>query len=174
MSLLGQYEYVIDKTHHRANKDGAVYKHIIIAEEKIGRPLLDEEFVHHKDLNKLNNHPDNLMIFASNSDHTRFHMYKLDETKIYLNENGAYVCPYIPKRCIDCGTVITHKGIRCVTCSYIYLRKTKRPDWLELLCELFHNKGNFTKIAKQYGVTDNTVRKWCKSYGLNCKSSQYK
>ena len=24
----------------------------------------------------------------------------------------------------------------------------------------------FTKIAEKYGVTDNTVRKWCKSYGL--------
>ena len=38
MVLLGQYKYIIDKTHPRANSEGAVYEHIIIAEEKLGRP----------------------------------------------------------------------------------------------------------------------------------------
>ena len=39
MSLLGQYEYIIDKTHPRANADGAVYVHMIVAEQKLGRRL---------------------------------------------------------------------------------------------------------------------------------------
>lgn len=51
----GKYKYIIDKTHPRANSRGAVREHIVVAEEKLGRYLLPDETVHHKDLNKLNN-----------------------------------------------------------------------------------------------------------------------
>ena len=49
MPIMGQYEYVIDKTHHRANKDGQVYVHILNAEKKLGRMLRSTEVVHHID-----------------------------------------------------------------------------------------------------------------------------
>jgi len=45
--------------------------HRIVAEKKIGRPLLLGETVHHIDGNKLNNHPDNLVVLKSHSDHMR-------------------------------------------------------------------------------------------------------
>ena len=32
----------------------------------------------------------------------------------------------------------------------------------------------FTKIGEQFGVSDNAIRKWCKSYGLPSKSSEIK
>ena len=32
----------------------------------------------------------------------------------------------------------------------------------------------FTQIAKMYGVSDNAIRKWCKSEGLPSKSSEIK
>lgn len=110
MALLGQYEYIIDKTHPRANADGAVYVHMIVAEQKLGRRLLPEEFVHHRDLNKLNNNPNNLMIFASNGDHTRFHMSGCNEEMLSLNSNGVYVCAEKKYYCIDCGIEITRDG----------------------------------------------------------------
>ena len=46
--------------------------HRIIAEYLIGRTLLDDEVVHHKDGDKLNNHPDNLQVMTR-SDHMKLH-----------------------------------------------------------------------------------------------------
>jgi hypothetical protein len=42
-------------------------------EAKLGRYLTPEEVVHHIDGDKENNDPDNLMLFANNGEHTRFH-----------------------------------------------------------------------------------------------------
>lgn len=174
MSLLGQYEYIIDKSHPRANADGAVYVHMIVAEQKLGRNLLPEEHVHHRDLNKLNNEPDNIMVFATNSDHVRFHLYNCNEDTLSLNLNGAYVCKEQKHYCIDCGVEITRKAKRCNGCSHKYDRKVERPASNELLNVLNDLRGNFTKAGKLYGVTDNAVRKWCDSYGLSRKSVDYK
>ena len=60
-------------------KTFGVHTHRIVAAEKLGRPLLKGEVVHHKDENKLNNHPDNLQVFASQAEHARHH--KLKEAK---------------------------------------------------------------------------------------------
>lgn len=46
--------------------------HQLIGEFVAGRPLRDNEVVHHKDHNKLNNHPDNLQIMT-NTEHGRIH-----------------------------------------------------------------------------------------------------
>ena len=174
MSLLGQYEYIIDKSHPRANADGAVYVHMISAEHKLGRYLLPEETVHHRDLNKLNNDPSNLMIFASNSDHVRFHMFNCNEDMLKLNSNGAYICEERKFYCIDCGTEITRKAKRCNDCSHKHDRKVERPTLNELFNTLIDLNGNFTKVGEIYGITDNAVRKWCKSYGLPYKTKDYK
>ena len=48
------------------------YEHRTIVEQQIGRDLLTEEHVHHKDGNKLNNSIDNLEII-SKADHARNH-----------------------------------------------------------------------------------------------------
>lgn len=174
MPLLGQYEYIIDKSHQRANADGCVYAHMIVAEQKLGRPLLPKEFVHHKDLNKLNNDPNNIMVFATNSDHVRFHNYGCDESMLSLNSNGAYVCLEKKHYCIDCGTEVSNGVTRCLSCARIHSRKVERPTSDELFNLLSSLNGNFVQAGKKYGVTDNTVRKWCNSYGIPSKSSQYK
>ena len=174
MSLLGQYEYIIDKSHPRANVDGAVYVHMIVAEQKLGRNLLPEEHVHHRDLNKLNNEPDNIMVFATNGDHVRFHLYDCNEDMLSLNLNGAYICNEQKHYCVDCGVEITRKAKRCNDCSHKHDRKVERPSLNELLNTLTDLNGNFTKAGKKYGVTDNAVRKWCDSYGISRKSVDYK
>lgn len=174
MSLLGQYEYVIDKTHPRANKDGSVYLHIIVAETTLGRHLLPEEVVHHKDLNKLNNNPDNLMVFATKSDHTCFHQHGCDESILMLNENGAYVCEQNKYICSDCGTEIAKGSTRCRDCADKHNRKVNRPTSNELFNVLISSKGNFTSVGKMYGVTDNSIRKWCVLYSIPSKSSFYR
>ena len=174
MALLGQYEYIIDKSHPRANSEGAVYVHMIVAEQKLGRPLLPEEVVHHKDKNKLNNDPNNIMVFASNNDHSRFHANGCNEDTLSLNSNGAYVCTEQKIFCVDCGVEITKDGVRCVSCARIHSRKVKRPSAEELFNILSDSQGNFTKAGKKYGVSDNAVRKWCKLYNLPSKTQDYK
>lgn len=66
--------------------------------------------------------------------------------------------------CIDCGKPICRGSKRCVVCKGIRKRKVDRPSKEELK-DLIINL-SFVKIGEIYGVSDNAVRKWCKSYGL--------
>lgn len=78
--------------------------------------------------------------------------------------------------CIDCGKEICDISIRCNSCARkarrtLYKVKPEdRPSKEELLI-LIKTK-SFVEIGRIYGVTDNTIRKWCKLYGLpNTKGS---
>lgn len=62
--------------HHRANPNGYVMEHIIVAEEKIGRRLEKGEQVHHIDHNKANNHPDNLAVMTASEHYYIHHGHK--------------------------------------------------------------------------------------------------
>ncbi|MFO5615121.1 HNH endonuclease, partial [Klebsiella pneumoniae] len=53
---------------------GWVYEHRVVGEDTIGRSLYDDEEVHHLDENKLNNHPDNLLILPQ-SQHLKLHAW---------------------------------------------------------------------------------------------------
>lgn len=55
--------------------------HILIAEMSIGRPLFKNEVVHHKDNDKLNNHPDNLVVM-DRGEHTLLHLMKNNKIKL--------------------------------------------------------------------------------------------
>jgi len=52
-------------------------------EKKIGRHLTDNENVHHKNGDKLDDRPENLMLFPTNADHIRYHIAK---DKFYLDK----------------------------------------------------------------------------------------
>lgn len=70
--------------------------------------------------------------------------------------------------CIDCGKEISKQSVRCKQCNYKYLKlNNKRPSKEDLQNLIY--KYPFTQIGKMYGVTDNAVRKWCKSYDLPFK-----
>lgn len=77
--------------------------------------------------------------------------------------------------CCDCGIELkSEKSIRCVKCSGINQRRAERPDKEQLQQILINNKGNFTAVAKMFGVSDNAIRKWCKKYDIPSFSSAYK
>ena len=71
--------------------------------------------------------------------------------------------------CIDCGVEICDFSTRCNSCARKMRVKYKvslkdRPS-KEELSVLIKTK-SFVDIGKIYGVSDNAIRKWCKSYGL--------
>ncbi len=152
--------------HHRASSNGLVYEYIIIAEQKLGRPLKKEEVVHHKDYKRNNNSPDNLLIFKTKADHTSFHkgkQYLLDDEGIaYVPNKNSYYC-------INCGKLITKGAIRCVECSRKAQQKVIRPDREEL--KLLIREQSFVSIGKLFSVSDNAIRKWCKTYNLPTKKT---
>lgn len=55
---------LVGTNHHLADVRGYAYEHRLVAEEKIGRRLRDDEQVHHVDGNKENNAPENLDVLT--------------------------------------------------------------------------------------------------------------
>ena len=56
------YYYVKRPEHPNADRKGYVAEHIMVASERIGRPLRAREMVHHIDMDKHNNDPANLAV----------------------------------------------------------------------------------------------------------------
>ena len=51
-------------------------------------------------------------------------------------------------------------------------RKVPLPPKKVLFELLMHQP--FTKVAEMFGVSDNAVRKWCKTHDIPCKASEYR
>ena len=67
------YYVILNPDHPEADSRGYILEHRYIMECKLGRALKKGEVVHHIDLDKLNNSPDNLMLFKNQSEHAKFH-----------------------------------------------------------------------------------------------------
>lgn len=112
--------------------------------------------------------------------------YDLDLSMIYYLNRGDYhtlsneVYPLRPVKdftkqtyyCIDCGVELKTKANRCVKCAHLQQRKTERPDREEL--KKLIRSMPFLKIGQKFGVSDNSIRKWCKAENLPYKSSEIK
>ena len=76
------------------------------------------------------------------------------------------------KYCIDCGIEISYTATRCNKCA-AKQRIIEKPISREQLKKLIRNVP-FTTIGKQFNVTDNAIRKWCKSYNLPTTKKEIK
>ena len=74
--------------------------------------------------------------------------------------------------CVDCGAPIGKGAVRCIECSHKKQYKCEHPD-RQTLKFLIRNK-TFVAIGKEFGVSDNAVKKWCKKYGLPSKRKEIK
>ena len=187
VKINGYIEFYLPEHHRAAKGSGCVYEHVLVAEDMLGRELLPEEVVHHKDENRSNNDSTNLMVFATKNDHAAYHAGAEAE----LQENGSYKCQkakvvYKYKNllstqnsnmegveiievkdkdiCPECFKRLKSKSSkRCLKCDK-ELRRKNFPSKEEL--EECLGKMTFVEIGKKYGVTDNSARKWCRHYGL--------
>ena len=67
------YFLIYKPKHPFKNKDGYMFEHRIIMEQKLGRFLESKERVHHINGDKTDNRISNLMLFANESKHQKFH-----------------------------------------------------------------------------------------------------
>lgn len=65
------YVMVRRSDHPRARKNGYVLEHILVMEQKLDRPLVRGEVVHHLNGNPADNRPENLALHNSNGEHLR-------------------------------------------------------------------------------------------------------
>ena len=66
--------------------------------------------------------------------------------------------------CKKCNKKIDNTATYCSQCLGLLKRKVNRPD-RDLLKEKIRNQ-SFVSIGKQYGVSDNAIKKWCDDYNL--------
>jgi hypothetical protein len=67
------YVYVLAHDHPFRNKDDYVFEHRLVMEKKLNRYLQPQERVHHINHIKNDNRIENLMLFANESEHHKFH-----------------------------------------------------------------------------------------------------
>ena len=161
--------------HPKANNLGYVYTHILVAEEKLGRSLNQGECVHHIDGDKHNNSLENLIVFKTTADHSAFHkgIEKVQDGDVWICPNKRIcdkeICPVCnvnykdakAETCIDCWNELNR--------MFIKNTDTQLPSRAVLKNKI--RTSSFVQIGKEYGVSDNAVRKWCKFYDLPYKSS---
>lgn len=95
-----------------------------------------------------------------------FSMYeRLSDEELYNHSSsGKYHCE-------DCGCEISYGAIKCLSCrNKIKSQNIPSRDELKKLIRTTP----FTVIGKQFGVSDNAVRKWCDKYNLPRRSSDIK
>lgn len=93
-----------------------------------------------------------------------------DEAKyqLYLEENqpkshhGKNLCPV-------CGKEKSVTADLCLECSRLQRRTVERPSREEL--KTLIREKSFLEIGRLYGVSDNSIRKWCDAYGLPRKKT---
>lgn len=67
------YLQIYKADHPFSNAEGYVMEHRLVMERHIGRFLTPKEVVHHINRKRNDNRPENLYLFASGSDHTKYH-----------------------------------------------------------------------------------------------------
>lgn len=74
-----------------------------------------------------------------------------------FTQNQKYFCSL-------CGKEIKTNSRYCIDCGHSVQQKCDRPDRVTLK-NLIRNK-TFVEIGKEYGVTDNAIKKWCDKENL--------
>ena len=95
-----------------------------------------------------------------------------------LNYNIPNLKPFTNKKqkqknyCKNCGTEISKAATYCRSCAAKQKNMSSRLSG-EGFSKL-SGASNFTQIGRDFGISDNAIRKWCDSYGLPRHSKEIK
>ena len=105
--------------------------------------------------------------YGISTDHFKsVHPTKRNEDNVFCNHSTATQATlrrWYKKISDDSKCEICGQGKMCIECRGEERRKNI-PDREELKCLIMSR--SFVKVGEIYNVSDNAVRKWCKSYGL--------
>ena len=91
-------------------------------------------------------------------------LYTLTQSSKTSNNKVSYKVKDTRFYCKVCGEEVVTKDSYCVECGQKSQRKADRPEPIEL-ARLIKEKG-FCEVGRMYNVSDNTIKKWCKSYNI--------
>lgn len=74
--------------------------------------------------------------------------------------------------CEICGKITKNKKYCSQECSHIAQQKASKPTRKEL--KKLIRTTSFIELGRRYNVSDNAIRKWCKSYNLPFKTKDIK
>lgn len=74
--------------------------------------------------------------------------------------------------CVTCGKPINKNATRCCECAAKNRRYVERPSRDDL--KKMIRTTPFTKIGEYFGVSDNSIRKWCDQYHLPRRTAEIK
>lgn len=179
MSDTTRYKVIYFPSNIRSDKRGYVYEHYVIAEQILKRQLKPEEVVHHIDENKRNNSKENIMVFASRSDHASYHKggaaWSYDGLVWYSKKIKVRNCKLCGKRFPVIKELMQPD---CKFCSSECSNKSRNvcdnKKLLEIQKLLFDNNGNFSAVGRLLNVSSSGIAKLLKTKGLKHKSSDYK
>ena len=130
------YIYAVVPEHPKATKNGYVLQHRIVAENQLGRMLLDNEIVHHKDENKKNNEESNLEVLD-----------RVEHLRLHGQEKGLKVAELL---CVNCEKVFERRVGQTFLCNknkYNFTACSK-------VC-----RGKFSSKIQYEGLTDEVMEK---------------
>ena len=103
-----------------------------------------------------------------NKEQNIIHVFKHNENSKKNGRKREIV--YKNVKCQYCGNVFSKRHSEQVYCSsecaHSAQRKITTDINLDILKSAFQKYQSFVQVGKHFGVSDNTIRKWCKKFGL--------
>lgn len=158
-----RWNWMIDNGYIRYFYRGQmIYEHRLVASASVGLPR--RYHVHHIDETRTNNAASNLLVLSA-SEHARLHA---SQKQGFVGDKPLMECPVCHAAFQPSwGQMNRDTPSYCsVRCCRIASRKVKRPSADELR-RILSNAPSWLEVGRMFGVSDNAVRKWARSYQID-------